>query len=204
LVDDHLIIGEAISHLLSRSFNLQFMGHFVNTTKAREILASADIDMVLLDISMHDENGIDFCKWLKQTYPAIKVLFFSMHFDELTIGKAIKSGGDGYITKNEESYEILKAIDTIMQGGYFYSKDIEQILLKRIKPSKSIDIPVLTEREKEVLLLLADGYSSKEIGDKIFLSNKTVDFHRGNLLLKFNAKNVVEVTTEALRYGIID
>jgi DNA-binding NarL/FixJ family response regulator len=204
LVDSQVVIGEAITKLLADKEDTDFVGCFTDADQLRLVLSTTEIDVVLLDTSLPAQNSIELCKWIKHHYPQTKILFFSMQLDELVIGRAIKAGCDGYITKEADFDEIIDSIKRVVEGETVYSKSVENILLKKTKYKKNNEIPTLTEREIEVLKLLADGFSSKEIADKIFVTNKTVDFHRSNLIVKFDARNIVAATSDAIRLGIID
>lgn len=203
LVDDHAIFGEGISNLLSLNPKFNFIGFYSKTEGLDDIFENNRIDILLLDISVLPISGIDYCKYIKVKFPNTKVLFFTMHFDELIIARAIKAGGNGYITKNSTSNVLFEGIEQVMQGNLFYSSDVEKILLKQFKYEEMKGLPILSIREKEVLELIITGITSHEIADKLYISTKTVEFHRSNLLIKFDAKNVVELTREAIRTGIV-
>ena len=203
LIDDHAIFGEGISNLLSLNPEFNFIGFFSKTEGLDHVFENNRIDILLLDISVLPISGIDYCKYIKAKFPKIKVLFFTMHFDELIIARAIKAGGDGYITKNNTSSVLFEGIEQVMKGNLFYSSDVEKILLKQFKYEEMKGLPILSIREKQVLELIITGITSHEIADKLYISTKTVEFHRSNLLIKFDAKNVVELTREAIRIGIV-
>ncbi len=203
LIDDHVIFGEGISNLLSLNPRFNFIGFYSKTEGIDDIFEKNRIDVLLLDISVLPISGIDYCKYIKVKFPKTKVLFFTMHFDELIIGRAIKAGGNGYITKNNTSVVLFEGIEQVMKGNLFYSSDVEKVLLKQFKYEEMKGLPILSIREKEVLELIITGRTSHEIADKLYISTKTVEFHRSNLLIKFDAKNVVDLTREAIRMGIV-
>lgn len=202
LIDDHLILGQGIAQLLATQPQFNFSGFFPNTEVVKPVLKNSSIDVILLDISVPPDNGIVFCKWVKNNHPSIKVLFFSMHFDSLIINRAMKAGGNGYITKDVNSQILYDAIQSLVNGEIYYSKNVENILLNKTPHHITIkDLPILSQREKEVLNCIVEGNTSHEIAEKLFISTKTVDFHRSNLLVKFDAKNVAELTREAVLHG---
>jgi len=203
LIDDHNIFGEGIAKLISGDGRFNFINFFTNTDEAAIALEKEFVDVVLLDISVPPTNGIDFCKFLKKKYPVLKVLFFSMHFDESIINRALKAGGDGYMTKDSTSLQLFQAIETIYNGQKYFSPLIEDILLKRHIVPEIKDIPILSPREKEILEDIVRGLTSQQIADKLSISIKTVEFHRSNLLMKFDSKNIAELTSEAIRFGIV-
>ncbi|WP_435353507.1 LuxR C-terminal-related transcriptional regulator [Emticicia sp. SJ17W-69] len=204
LIDDHLILGQGIAQLLASQPQFNFSGFFPNTEDVKPVLQNSSIDVILLDISVPPDNGIVFCKWVKNNHPAIKTLFFSMHFDALIINRAMKAGGNGYITKDVDSQVLYDAINAVVNGQIYYSKNVENLLLNKIPQTISIkDLPILSPREKEVLSCIVEGYTSHEIAEKLFISTKTVDFHRSNLLVKFDCKNVAELTREAVLHGLV-
>ncbi|AFK05747.1 two component transcriptional regulator, LuxR family (plasmid) [Emticicia oligotrophica DSM 17448] len=203
LIDDHIIFGEGITNLLSLNQNFNFIGFYSKTEGLDEIFENNRIDVVLLDVSVIPINGIDYCKYIKTKFHNPKVLFFTMHFDDLIIGRAMKAGANGFITKNNTKDVLFEGIEQIMNGNIFYSPDVEKILLKQYKHEEMKGLPILSSREKEVLELIILGKTSHEIADKLFISTKTVEFHRSNLLIKFDAKNVVDLTREAIKMGIV-
>lgn len=202
MIDDHLILGQGLSQLLSINPSFEFIGFYSDTDMIKSILSEQKIDVILLDISVPPTNGIEFCKWLKQKYPSIKVVFLTMHFDSLIINRAMKSGGNGYITKDVDSTILFEAIMSVAEGKIYYSKNIENILLnKPFQQASSKKPPILSPRELEILNYIVKGFTSQEIAEKLFITTKTIDFHRSNLLVKFDSKNVAELTREAVLHG---
>jgi DNA-binding NarL/FixJ family response regulator len=202
IVDDHSILGYGLCALLSSKPNIEVIGYFSIVDEAKQKLQSEKIDVVVLDVSIPPNDGIVFCKWIKQNVPETKVLFLSMHDDNLIVHKAMRAGGNGYVTKGIDIDELYEAILKINNGYTYYSKDVESILLYKKNPTKSMHPPSLSKREREILSYIINGLTSHEIADKLFISIKTVDFHRGNLLIKLDAKNAAELVKEAVLFGI--
>ena len=203
LIDDHVIFSEGITNLLSLNDNFNLIGFYSDIEGLDDIFTKNRIDILLLDISIGPLSGIEYCKYIKEKNPTLKVLFFTMHIDDLIIGRAMKAGGNGYISKNSTSTILVEGIEKVMLGEIYYSPDVEKILLKQYKHIEMKKLPILSGREREVLELIIKGKTSNEIANYLFLSVKTVEFHRSNLLIKFDAKNVVDLTREAIRLGIV-
>ena len=207
LVDDHKIFTEGISSLLQKEPDLTVVGQCQNAQQVKEILKSIPIDLVILDINLGNESGIEICKYITDTYPTIRVLAMSMYDDESFITRMLKNGADGYLLKNTGGTELIKAIGTIAQGEKYYSAEITNIIMQSLnrqkKQEKSIYQLRFTRREKEVLDLIAKGKTTKEIANLLSISEKTVETHRSNLLSKFDVKNVVSLLKAAIEYGYV-
>jgi DNA-binding NarL/FixJ family response regulator len=207
LVDDHKIFTEGISSLLQKEPDLTVVGQCQNAHQVKEILKSIPIDLVILDINLGNESGLEICKYITDTYPTIRVLAMSMYDDESFITRMLKNGADGYLLKNTGGTELIKAIGTIAQGEKYYSAEITNIIMQSLnrqkKQEKSIYQLRFTRREKEVLDLIAKGKTTKEIANLLSISEKTVETHRSNLLSKFDVKNVVSLLKAAIEYGYV-
>jgi DNA-binding NarL/FixJ family response regulator len=207
LVDDHKIFTEGISSLLQKEPDLTVVGQCQNAQQVKEILKSIPIDLVILDINLGNESGLEICKYITDTYPTIRVLAMSMYDDESFITRMLKNGADGYLLKNTGGTELIKAIGTIAQGEKYYSAEITNIIMQSLnrqkKQEKSIYQLRFTRREKEVLDLIAKGKTTKEIANLLSISEKTVETHRSNLLSKFDVKNVVSLLKAAIEYGYV-
>ena len=163
------------------------LGFFVNNTA----------DVVLMDISMPGMDGVELCAVMKEKYPGIFILGLSTFNQGLYIKKMMENGASGYILKNSSKEELIKAIHAVNDGSIFFSGEVGQALEEYQKYSKT-ELPVLTPREKEILGLIAEGYTNPQIAEKIFLSQFTVDSHRKNLLAKLNVKN----TASLIRFAV--
>ena len=212
LVDDHEIIRDGIRALLKGAIGIEIAGEAENGQEAIDILEQEEVDLVLMDISMPVMDGIDATNYISQNYPAVKVIVLSMHDDESHIINMLKAGAVGYIFKNTGKIKLIEAIKTVSSGESFFAKEASQRIMEHFMQHKATekrngsveDVKRLTEREKEVLRLIAEEYTNQEIADKLFLSPRTIDTHRRNLLQKLNVKNTAGLVKVAIKCGLLD
>lgn len=202
IVDDHPIVIEGLKNLLSHEKNIEIAGSFGKGCELLDYLKTYPTDLVLLDITLPDCNGIDLCMDIKEISEEIRVLILSNHTERSIILRAIQNGASGYLLKNSSVQELRDCIAGAMQGSICYSREVIEIISR---PSKngSGGSPKLTRREKQVLTLLSEGKTSPVIAEELFLSPLTVDTHRRNLIQKFEVKNVAELIMAASRSGIL-
>ena len=210
LVDDHHIIKSGIRTELSNSDTLVFSGDASTGAEALEKIIKLRPDIVLMDITLPDYNGIELTERLKQAIPGLKVIAFTMHDDNKYIWGMTEAGVHGYILKNTSECEILNAIKIVAEGKKYYSPAVVEAMLNRnsrefsSKTAESNnDDELLTQRENQILQLLAKGLTNKEIADKIFLSIRTVETHRMHIMQKLNVDNFAELVKYAISKGII-
>lgn len=199
IVDDHYLVIEGIRSLLQQEDDIEWMGHATNGESCLAFLQNHEPDVILMDISMPGMSGIELCKVVKSKYPGIRILGLSTFNQRSFVEKMIDSGASGYVLKNASKEELMKAIRAAKTFKLYLSFDAVQAL----KSQSEKDIPVLTRREKEVLELIAEGMTNHEIAEKLFISPTTVDTHRKNLMLKFQAKNVAALINLASKAGLI-
>jgi len=200
IVDDHYMVIEGIRSLLQHEAGLEWTGHASNAASCLAYLRQQQPDVILMDISLPDKNGIDLCKEVKEKYPSVFILGLSTFSQESFISKMMDNGASGYVLKNATKEELLEAIETVMKGRLFLSMDAAQSLRSAAdKP----DMPVITRREKEVLELIAAGCTNAEIAERLFVSVSTIDTHRKNLLEKFNVRNTASLVRLATQQQII-
>ena len=200
IVDDHFMVIEGIHSLLQHEQDIEWMGHAGNAASCMAFLQHQTPDVILMDINLPDKSGIDLCKEVKQQHPHINILGLSTFNQQSFIEKMIANGASGYVLKNASQPELMEAIQTVANGKQFLSFDAAQALRK---PDTEPNAPVITRREKEVLLLIADGMTNNEISKVLFISSTTVDTHRKNLLTKFEAKNSASLIRIAAQMKII-
>ena len=200
LADDHAILTEGTSSILSKYDNMELVGVASNGEETEQLIYDQNPDVVVSDISMPGTSIFDIAESIRRSGKSnSKVLIFSMHDSPDYVYKALNSNVSGYITKNSEKEELIKAIQTVASGHEYYSQSITQIIVKGFKNRKlngSEDqnpINVLSKREKEVLMLLIKGLNSKQIAEKLYLSERTVSNHRANMLQKCKVNNTVEL-----------
>jgi len=199
IIDDHYMIVEGIRSLLQNENNIEWMGHAMNASSGLAFLQQQQPDVLLLDINLHDKSGIDLCKEVKTKYPAIHIIGLSSFNQQSFIQKMIDNGASGYVLKNATREELIEAIEVVLSGQKFLSHEAASTILK----DEDSKIPILTRREKEVLVLISEGLTNHEIGEKLFISTTTVDTHRKNLLAKFEAKNTATLIRMAAQFRFI-
>ncbi len=210
LADDHRLVRDGIKSLLSGATDITILAEAENGTQAAELAEQHKPAVMLLDISMPQLNGLEAIKAIKSRSPNTKVIMLSMHEEPEYIIKSLKNGASGYLLKSVERDELLKAIRTIAEGKVYYQSDVAQTVMQRFSPesiketpSKAESLPTLTEREKEVLYCVAEGLSTKQIAKKLFISPRTVEVHRSNIIKKLGAQNAAELVKLAIQYGLI-
>jgi DNA-binding NarL/FixJ family response regulator len=201
IVEDHPIVSDSLTNLINSS-DLALECHHVCT--AHDGLAWLNGNkavIILLDINLPDMSGIEFCTIVKSRHADLKILAITSIEQRHVVDQMLAVGANGFILKSSDTMEILEAIKQIISGNSYISKSVADLLKGKLHTNG--DLPVLTRREVEVLKLIADGLTNQEIADKLFISSWTVDSHRKNLLLKFNAKNTAILVKTAVTSGII-
>ncbi|MBL0741438.1 response regulator transcription factor [Chryseolinea lacunae] len=192
IVEDHPIVIEGLRKILSRDLPVQeIVEHHTGAGFLRYLASNKQtLDVVLLDITLPDANGVELCAEIKRLSPGTVVLGFSNHSDRSLVLQLLSQGASGYLLKNATAAEIIQCITEALQGQISFSDQIKQIIAKpsanQLKP-----IPPLTKREKQVLRMIADEKTSTEISEELMVSPFTIETHRRNLMQKFGAKNVV-------------
>jgi DNA-binding NarL/FixJ family response regulator len=208
LVDDHQIIIDGLKGLLEGEENIGNLYEARNGAETFKAVMNHPVDLLLLDINLPDKSGFDICQELKSQLGCPKIIALTMHGNAGYINKMIKAGVDGYLLKNTGREELLKAIHTIMGGERYFSKEVMDALLagqSQIKKPKTSDfIQKLTRREKEILKLITEEYTTDEIASKLFISSTTVITHRKSLLRKVNAKNVAGLVKKTFEFGLLE
>lgn len=209
LVDDHEVVRKGMSFLLEDEEGLEIVGEAGGGREALEKIPLLNPNLVLLDINMPEMNGIETAAHISKRFPKVRILIFSMHNDPDYILKSIENKVDGYILKDAEKEEIVKAMNTVHRGEKYFPPEVSAILVsamqgnsgnKLSKPSKKV-LGVLSKKETEVLKYIAAGKSSKEIAEKLGLSIRTVSNHRANMLKKTMLNNTAELVRMASTEG---
>ncbi len=199
IVDDHYMVIEGIRSLLQLEKSIDWVGHATNAASCLAFLRQQLPDVILMDINLPDKSGIDLCKEVKQLHPSVFVVGLSTFNQQSFIAKMMENGASGYVLKNATKEELLEAIEAAAKGKTYLSDEAAQTLRK----NTDADVPVLTRREKEVLILIAEGLTNNEIAEKLFISPATIDTHRKNLLTKFDAKNTASLVKMAMQLQLI-
>ncbi|MBC8111615.1 MAG: response regulator transcription factor [Verrucomicrobia bacterium] len=203
LIDDHPMVIEGIKALLFHSENIEIIGSAGNAFLAMEFLRNQQADVVLLDINLPEIDGIELCKKIKNEFPTTKILGLSTFKERSYIAKMIENGASGYVLKSVPQEELTEAITSVFAGKIYLNEEIAQVLTKNSTEANSKTLPLLTRREKEVLICIADGLTNPEIAEKLFVSPLTIDSHRKNLLAKFEVKNTASLIKIAVENGLI-
>jgi DNA-binding NarL/FixJ family response regulator len=202
IVDDHPVVIEGIHSLLQNEKDIEWAGQAMNAQSCLGFFVNNTANIILMDISLPDMNGVDLCGQVKEKYPGIFVLGLSTFNQGLYIKKMMENGASGYILKNSSKEELLKAIHAVCEGCIFFSGEVGEAL-HQYQRSSQVELPVLSRREKEILELIAEGYTNPQIAEKLFISQFTVDSHRKNLLAKLNVKNTASLIRLAVERKLI-
>lgn len=200
IVDDHKIFRESLTYVLESQANINVIAQANNGLELLSTLKHTKPDIVLLDIEMPVMDGVEATREAIKLYPDLKILVLSMHKDEEFYSSMIDLGVKGFILKESDTQEVIKAVDEIVKGSLYFSQELLLGLLKKRKDNISVE---LTTREQEVLALIAKGLSNIEIGEKLFISARTVEKHRAELLLKTDSKNSVSLVVYAIKNGLV-
>lgn len=210
LVDDHRLIRDAIQSYMEGDPEYEVVGEASHGQEAIKFLEDNEVDVVLMDINMPIMDGLQCTREIRQKWPQIKVLTLSMMGDNQHIKQMIGAGANGYVLKNCSERELKKAIKAVFDGETYYSSEVTEVVMNNLmknKPTKTshmvVDMP-LTEREKEVLELIIKEYSNQEIADKLFISPRTVDAHKRNLLEKTGSKNIAGLVMYAINNQLFE
>ncbi|MGZ8538538.1 MAG: response regulator [Flavisolibacter sp.] len=200
IVDDHPLVQEGMRSLLRDEKEIEVCGYAMTGQSCLGYFISNTADVILMDIELPDINGIELCKEIKTKYPGVMVLGLSTFNQGSYVTKMMENGASGYVVKNADKYELLEAIREVNKGKTYLSFEAGLALRKS---SSSPQVPLITRREKEILKLIAEGFTNPEIAAKIFVSSSTVDSHRKNLLAKLNVKNTASLVKFAMENGLI-
>ncbi|GAA4303100.1 response regulator transcription factor [Compostibacter hankyongensis] len=202
IVDDHPIVIEGLKMLLVREQDIAIAGCFVDGAGIRSFLGTNEADVVLLDITLPDINGMELCREIKKLSPSTLVLVISNHSERSIIMQSIQNGASGYLLKNASLEELTGCIHEALSGNITFSKEVKDIISRPTK-NELKGVPQLTKRERQILKLLAEGRTSAMIAEALFISPLTVDTHRRNLMQKFEVKNAAELIMAATQQQLL-
>ncbi|SHJ95083.1 two component transcriptional regulator, LuxR family [Reichenbachiella agariperforans] len=197
LADDHAIVMEGLEVILSSDEQVQVVGTAANGEEVLAFVAANEVDMVILDINMPVMDGITCARKLKKKYPALKIIILTMFAQKSFVDEILKIGIDGCLLKNNTGKELIGAINRVMSGQPYYDR------LREFKSDEEIKQHKLSAREIDVIRLMAEGLTSTEIGEKLFISDLTVQTHRRNLMRKLDMNKGVQVVQYAKENGLI-
>jgi len=208
IVDDHEIFRKGLKMVINRFKNAKVIAEATNGKEFLEILDKNLPDIVLMDIEMPEMNGIEATTKALEKYPDLKILALSMFNEDNYVESMIDSGVRGFLLKNINKEKLEKAIDTVYKGGNYYSEELWEFFTRRISTHEEKTKPEeeykLTKREQEILEMLSQGMSNKEIADKLFVSERTVIGHKSNLLSKTQCRNTLCLITYAIKNKMVD
>ena len=207
LADDHRVLVEGLTRLVEEQDDLERVGKAHHGEELLALLQKVEADVVMLDINMPGKSGMDVCETLSAKYPKLGILVLSMHQDAYHVQNMLAKGANGYITKNSTHQEMLLAIRTVASGQTYLNAEaqaaLETGLVEQEGSQKEGFILKLSNREKEVLRLIVEEFTTQEIADQLFISLKTVETHRRNLLSKLNARNTAGLVRIAVEQGLV-
>jgi len=206
LADDHTLVRAGIRRILESRAGCVVVGEAADGFEAIDALRQIDADVLVLDLKMHGRDGIEVLKVAKVERPDLKVIVLTMHAGREYVVRAMEEGADGYLLKDSAVQDLASAIDAVMAGRTYFSPVIQQqmaAILKGRSPATP-DLRALTDREREVLILLARGLATKEIATTLDIGTRTVETHRANVMRKLGVRSVALLTQVAIREGIVD
>ena len=209
LADDHRIFRKGLKSLLSEKENIEVLAEADNGNEALEAARKYKPGIVIMDIAMPKMDGIEATRQIRERLPDTEVVILSMHAKKAYIDQVLKAGAKGYVLKDSDEENLIAAINTVHNGGYYLDSPIaDQVLSDYFRDKSKRDLKKqsdpLSEREKEVLRLLAEGHSNQEVADILYISRKTVENHRANIVRKTGVQGQVGLTKYAARIGLID
>jgi DNA-binding NarL/FixJ family response regulator len=211
LVDDHPLFRAGLKSLLVDNPSFQIIGEAGDGEEAIRLTKTLKPDLLLLDISLPDKSGIEITRELKNLFPEILIMIVSMHSKIDFITESFRAGALGYVIKESAAERLVQGLETVARGEYFLDSSLSHKVVEKILglPTKEAVITdekyaSLTPREEQVLRLLAEGHSAREVGEKLFISPKTVENHRANIMDKLDLHSTLELIRYAVRLGLID
>jgi two-component system response regulator NreC len=207
IVDDHGIVREGLQRILEAEEDIRVCGEAADGREALELTEQHRPDVVTLDITMPRLGGLETLNRIREKHPKIKVILLSVHGDSPFIQSAVSLGADGYVLKNARPDEIITAVRAVVKGGSYFSPAVAREIVDQLRSPNSQEgdsFSQLSSREREILHLIAEGFSAKEIAKELEISTKTVEAHRTSLMRKLNVRKATELVRYALRHGLIE
>ncbi|GAB0157581.1 response regulator transcription factor [Chryseobacterium sp. Alg-005] len=203
ILDDHPILVQGLITMLENEKDFKIAATFLDGTNIIQFMKDSKVDIILLDVSLPDKDGIELCGEIKATFPECRIIMLSNHTERSIIMKCMQNGANGYLLKNISVNDLLRSIKEVMDGNIVFCNDTKKIISKILSNQPAEPI-YLTKREKQIIQLLAKGKTSNNIAQELFLSPLTVDTYRKNLLQKFQVKNTAELVSMAILKNIIE
>jgi DNA-binding NarL/FixJ family response regulator len=211
IVDDHPLVREGLKSILKPAAGYEVVGQAGNARDTIPMVENLKPDLVLLDLVLPDKSGLELSREIRSISPPTRIMIVSMHSKVDYIVKAFQAGATGYMTKESATERLLQGIERVLNGEYFMDGAVSHSVVEKLiqTPEKEIKITdagyeTLTQREQEIMVLLAEGYSAKEAAAKLFISPKTVENHRSNIMNKLGLHSSMELVRYAARLGLVD
>lgn len=209
VVDDHQIIVDGLVSLLSEREEINVVAGVTSAKEALNVISKNIVDVAIIDIHMPEITGIELTKLIRGKFEHVRVIALSMHDDSSLINKMIEAGASGYVLKSSSMNEVAQAISKVAQGHKYLSSEVQSIIMENIffhdDAIRQIEpnVPKLSPREAEILQLIAKEYTSEKIGEKLFISPRTVETHRKNIFTKTGTKSIVGLIRYAIEHDLI-
>jgi len=208
IVDDHQIVRDGIKSLLEDQPDIIICGEAGNGEELMQLLPIKNGAVILMDISLPGQSGIELTSEVKHAWPDVKVLMLSMYMDEEVIIKAVRSGAMGYLEKNTTKKELISAIHALARGEEYYSDEVSRIIvrhtLRKSREEEPKGLQDVSKRELEILKLLAEGLTNQQIGEKLFISTRTVESHKTHVMQKLGLKTNIDLFRFLTRQGFLE
>lgn len=204
IADDHALVLDGLKLMLDKQKHLTVAAEATSGKEVLELLLLHPIDLVITDLSMPGLKGIDLIREIKQQFPVVRLIVLTMHNEEEIISEIMYAEAEGYVLKNSDKSVLLKAINEVLAGRAHYDEEVIDLFLKKVKKErKTQTAQALTERETQVLRLILQELTSKEIADTLFISKQTVDKHRLHIMEKTGVKTLVGLIKYAIAQGVM-
>ena len=204
LADDHSVVRHGFRRILDAQEDMEVVGEVSNGREAVEQAAALQPDLIIMDVTMPELNGIEATRRIAEIVPRARVLALSMHRDPVYVREILRAGARGYLLKDSSEVDLVSAIRAVAQGEGYLSPAVSEAVLSDYRKHVTNPIDLLTSREREVLQLVAEGKTNKEIATGLNLSVYTIEAHRGKIMEKLNLHSVSEMVRFAIRNGLID
>jgi DNA-binding NarL/FixJ family response regulator len=208
IADDHAMVRDGVKNLIQQNKDLTVIGEARSGNETLELFDKLKPDLLIMDISMPDMNGMEVSRTILAKNPDANIVILSMYDDEDYISRCLEYGVKGYVVKNESGSELDYAIKSVLQGKNYFSRQAQDVIFKKYSQNVTRKKPreeeiSLTKREVEIVRLIADGLTSQQMADRLFISPRTVETHRANLMKKMNVKNAIELVKKAQQLDLL-